>query len=74
MALWHLWHFRPRPLLRPWRWPWHYYAWRLETYSGISAADVTWRELLAFFRQRQHRRAFWRYVRWLGHIRRVHRL
>jgi hypothetical protein len=30
--------------------------------------------LLRFFRQPQHRRAFWRYVRWLRQMRRLRRL
>jgi hypothetical protein len=69
-AMWHLWRFRPRPLWPPGQWPWHYYAWRLETYTGIPASEVTWQTLLRFFRQPQHRRAFWRYVRWLRQMRR----
>jgi len=68
--MWHLWRLRPRPLWPPWRWPWRYYAWRLETYTGIPASEVTWHTLLTFFRQPQHRRAFWRYVRWLRQMQR----
>jgi hypothetical protein len=63
--MWHLWRFRPRPLCQPWKWPWHYYAWRVETYTGIPAAEVTWRTVLTFFWQPQYRRACKRYVRWL---------
>ena len=69
-----LWRFRPRPLCQPWKWPWRYYAWRLETYTGVPASDVTWRTLWTFFRQQQHRRAFWRYVRWLKQMQRLRRL
>ena len=72
--MWHLWRLRPRPLWPPWRWPWHYYAWRLETYTGIAASEVTWHTLLTFFRQPHHRRAFWRYVRWLKQMRRLRHL
>lgn len=71
--MWHLWRFRPRPFLQPWRWPWHYYAWRLETYAGIPATAVTWRVMLAFFRQRHYRRAFWQYTRWLSDMQRLRR-
>ena len=69
----HLWQFRPRPLWAPWKWPWRYYAWRLETYTGIPAADVTWRTFVSFLRQPQHRHAFRRYVRWLGLMQRLRR-
>ena len=72
--MWHLWRLRPRPLWPPWRWPWRYYAWRLETYTGIPASEVTWHTFLTFFRQPPHRRAFWRYVRWLRQMRRLRRL
>lgn len=72
--MWSLWRFRPRPLCRPWRWSWGYYAWRLETYTGIPAAEVTWRTLLTFARQPQHRRAFRRYVRWLKQMQRLRHL
>lgn len=72
--MWYLWYFRPRPLWPPRKWPWHYYAWRLETYTGIPAAEVTWRTLLACARQPQQRRAFWRYVRWLGQMHRWRRV
>ena len=36
-------------LASPWRWPWRYYAWRLETYTGIPASEVTWHTFLTFF-------------------------
>jgi hypothetical protein len=45
----------------------------LETYAGIPAATVTWRVMLAFFRQRHHRRAFWQYIRWLRDMQRLRR-
>src|SRR3954451_13565054 len=72
--MWHLWRLRPRPLWPPWRWPWRYYAWRLETYTGIPASEVTWQTFLTFFRQSQYRHAFWRYVRWLRQMRRLRHL
>jgi hypothetical protein len=64
--MWRLWRFRPRPLWQPWKWSGGYYAWRLETYTGIPAHEVTWRTFVAFLCRPQQRRAFWRYVRWLG--------
>jgi hypothetical protein len=71
--MWRLWHFRPRPLWQPWKWSWRYYAWRLETYTGIPAHEVTWRNVVSFFLQAEQRRAFWRYVRWLGLMQRLRR-
>ena len=71
--MWGLWRFRPRPLWQPGKWPWRYYAWRLETYTGIPMHTVTWRTFVAFLRQPQHRRALRRYARWLGHMRRLRR-
>lgn len=68
--MWCLWRFRPRPFWQPAKWPWQYYAWRLETYAGIPMHDVTWRTFIAFFRQPEHRRALRRYARWVGHMRR----
>ncbi|MGE3537082.1 MAG: hypothetical protein AB7N91_06535 [Candidatus Tectimicrobiota bacterium] len=69
MSLWYLWRFRPRPLWPPSRWPWQYYAWRLETYTGIPAAQTTWRTWWTLARQPHYRRALWRYARWLGQMR-----
>ncbi|MBM3224840.1 MAG: hypothetical protein FJZ47_13685 [Candidatus Tectomicrobia bacterium] len=71
--MWHLWRLRPRPLWPPRQWPWQYYAWRVETYTGIPASEVTWQTFLAFLRQPQQRRALWRYIRWLRHMRRLRR-
>lgn len=71
--MWQLWRFRPRPLLHPSRWPWQYYAWRLETYTGVPAASVDWRLMLRFFRHPAYRQAFWRYVRWLRQMSRRYR-
>jgi hypothetical protein len=72
--MWYLWRFRPRPWWSPRRWPWAYYAWRLETYTGIPASEVTWRTVLACWRQPHQRQAFWRYVRWLRQMQRWRRL
>ena len=64
----HLWRFRPRPFLKPWKWRGAYYAWRVETYAGIPSAEVSWRIVLDLLRQPQHRRALRRYIRWLGRM------
>lgn len=69
--MWQLWRFRPRPLCRPWRWSWQYYAWRLETYAGIPASEVGWWAVVMCFRQPRYRYAFWRYVRWLKQMQRL---
>jgi hypothetical protein len=71
--MWRLWRFRPRPFWQPWKWSWRYYSWRLETYSGMPAQEVTWRTFVSFFVQPEHRRALRRYVRWLGLMRRIRR-
>jgi len=65
-----LWRFRPRPFLKPWKWRWAYYAWRVETYAGVPAAAVSWRLVWDLLLQPRHRRAVWRYARWLGRMRR----
>ena len=70
--MWHLWRFRPRPLLKPWKWRRAYYAWRVETYTGIPAARVSWGVVWDLLRQPQHRRALRRYARWLGRVRPFH--
>lgn len=69
----HLCRFRPRPLGQPWKWPWHYYAWRMETYSGVPMHDVTWRTFVSFFSQSEHRRAVRRYARWVKQMGRLRR-
>ena len=71
--MWQMWRFRPRPLLRPQKWPWHYYAWRFETYAGLPMQDVTWRTVWRFVQEPQQRRALYRYIRWVGHMRRLRR-
>jgi hypothetical protein len=72
--MWHLWRFCPRPLLQPWKWSWRYYAWRMETYSGIPMHEVTWRTFIAFLRQPKQRRAVRRYARWVGRMHRIRRV
>lgn len=67
--MWHLWRFRPRPFLKPWKWRGAYYTWRVETYAGIPAAEVSRHVVLDLLRHPQHRRALRRYVRWLGRMR-----
>ena len=64
----HLWRLRPRPFLRPWKWRRGYYAWRVETYTGIPADKVSWREVRDLLRQPQYRRALLRYAAWLGRM------
>ncbi len=46
--------------LRPWRSP--YLRWRIETYSGMPAAQIDFRRFWRFaWRQRKD---LWRYLRW----------
>lgn len=66
--MWHLWRFRPRPLLKPWKWNRGYYAWRFETYTGEPASKFTYRSFFKFLQDAQFRHALRRYVRWLGHM------
>jgi hypothetical protein len=46
--------------LRPWRSP--YLRWRIETYSGIDASDIGFRQFWAFVWK--HHRDLLRYLRW----------
>ena len=71
--MWQMWRFRPRPLLQPRKWPWRYYAWRFETYTGVSMHEVSWRTVWRFVRVPQQRRALYRYARWVGRMRRLRR-
>ena len=66
-----LWCFRPRPFLKPWKWRRTYYAWRVETYTGIPAEQVSWRDVLGLLRHPPYRRALRRYASWLGRMRRL---
>lgn len=69
--MWQLLRFRPRPFLKPWKWRRAYYAWRVETYTGIPAEEVSWRAVLDLLRQPEHRGALRRYVAWLSRMRRL---
>ena len=66
--MWHLWRFRPRPLLQPWKWNIRYYAWRYETYAGKPAREITFRSFWVFLQDPQSRHALCRYTRWLAHM------
>jgi hypothetical protein len=55
-----LWRLTAGYHLRPWRSP--YLQWRMETYSGIHAADVTFSRFWSF--AWAERRELWRYLRW----------
>ena len=66
-----LWRFRPRPFLKPWKWRRAYYAWRVETYTGIPAGEVSFRAVLDLLCQPEYRRALRRYIVWLGRMRRL---
>ena len=46
--------------LRPWRSP--YLRWRMETYSGIPADEVTFRIFWSFLWM--ERKSLWRFLRW----------
>ena len=67
----HLWRLRPRPFLKPWKWRRAYYAWRVETYTGIAAEEVSWRVVVGLLRGPENRRALRRYAAWLGRMRRL---
>jgi hypothetical protein len=45
----------------------------LETYAGMPMHEVTWRTVWTFFRDPAHRRAFARYLRWVGQMQRLRR-
>lgn len=51
---------------RPWASP--YLRWRLETYWGLHAGEITFRAFWRFVWQR--RRELWRYLRWADRMRR----
>jgi hypothetical protein len=52
--------------LRPWRSP--YLRWRLETYSGIPAESIGFKEFWSF--AWSHRAELLRFLRWAGRMRR----
>ncbi|HEU0139436.1 MAG TPA: hypothetical protein VFQ79_06995 [Bryobacteraceae bacterium] len=51
--------------LRPWKSP--YLRWRIETYSGVPADRIGFREFWCFVWQ--HRSDLLRFVRWAGRMR-----
>ncbi len=51
--------------LRPWKSP--YLRWRIETYSGVPADCIGFREFWSFVWQ--HRSDLLRFVRWAGRMR-----
>ena len=55
-----LWRLTRGYRLRPWRSP--YLRWRIETYQGIHAEAVTFRQFWAFMWAQ--RRELFRYLRW----------
>ncbi len=50
--------------LRPWRSP--YLRWRIETYSGLHADEITAKQFWEYCRV--HRRELWRYLTWAGRM------
>ncbi len=59
-----LWRLTRGYRLRPWRSP--YLRWRMETYSGAHAAEITFAQFWRFvWRQR---RELARYLRWAGRM------
>lgn len=62
-----LWRLSRGYRLRPWRSP--YIRWRMETYAGMHAAEITFTQFWRF--TWSERRELWRYLRWADsmHIR-----
>jgi hypothetical protein len=61
-----LWRMSAGYRLRPWRSP--YLRWRIETYSGLHAEEITFDDFWRFtWRQR---RELFRYLRWAAKMRR----
>lgn len=60
-----LWRISRGHLLAPWRSP--YLRWRIETYWGTPAEDITFREYWRFVWQK--RQDLWRYLKWVRHNR-----
>ena len=55
-----LWNLTRGYRLRPWRSP--YLRWRIETYWGLHADRITFRQFWSFAWQR--RKELWRYLKW----------
>ena len=60
-----LWRLTRGYRLRPWRSP--YLRWRMETYGGLDANDITFRRFWNFVWT--ERRELVRYLRWAGRMR-----
>ena len=58
-----LWRMTRGYRLRPWRSP--YLRWRIETYSGLHAETITFRQFWGF--TWKSRRELLRYLRWAAH-------
>jgi len=65
-----LWRLTRGYRFRPWRSP--YLRWRMETYWGFHADDITFRDFWRFAWQR--RADLWRYLRWAAKMDRPPRL
>jgi hypothetical protein len=50
--------------LRPWASP--YLRWRMETYWGMHAQDITFGEFWRFLWE--HRAEMWRFLKWAGRM------
>ena len=61
-----LWRLTRGYRLRPWRSP--YLRWRVETYWGVPADSIRFRDFWAF--AREHRSDLVRYLRWASKMRR----
>ena len=55
--------------LRPWQSP--YLRWRIETYSGIPAEEITFEIFWGFLWK--ERKALWRFLRWGAEMQRLER-
>jgi hypothetical protein len=60
-----LWQLTRGYRLRPWRSP--YLRWRLETYWGLHAGQISFSDFWRFVWQ--HRRELWNYLRWASRMR-----
>ena len=60
-----LWRLTRGYRLRPWRSP--YLRWRIETYSGLQASEITFTQFWAF--AWKHRQELTRYLRWAERMR-----
>jgi hypothetical protein len=59
-----LWRLTRGYRLRPWKSP--YLRWRIETYSGIPADDITFSQFWSF--SWKQRRELWRYLQWAARM------